>query len=137
MKATSINVHVATQERVEKRDMPHTPWPLVHPLANVVPAPTKSPATTISQGGNCNSPSNKDGANTLTATPANNSPKIKYNCQRESEFALANTDLTMPDIPAIFPYKTSSNVHAIPINAPPIAADTGVNSVIIFKFPKQ
>ena len=73
MKATSINVHVATQERAEKRDMPHTPWPLVHPLAKVVPAPTKSPATTISQGGNCNSPSNKEGANTLTAIIANES----------------------------------------------------------------
>ena len=117
--------------------MPHTPWPLVQPLANEVPIPTSSPAITISTGDKLSSPSNKDDANIRTAIPANNSPTIKYNFQRDSAVCLLKTDLTMPDIPAIFPYKTSNSAHAIPIKAPPIAAAIGVNSVTILYSPNN
>ena len=44
--AVLINVPTATNERVEKRDNPQIPWPLVHPFANRVPNPTNNPPIT-------------------------------------------------------------------------------------------
>ena len=34
----------ATKERILNLGIPQTPWPEVHPLPNLVPNPTKSPA---------------------------------------------------------------------------------------------
>ena len=39
----AIKTSTATRERIEKRGSPHTAWPLVQPLANLVPIPTKNP----------------------------------------------------------------------------------------------
>ena len=45
--AASINKIVATIERMEKRLIPHTPCPLVHPLLIFVPMPTNKPPIII------------------------------------------------------------------------------------------
>jgi len=45
-------ISVAMNERKEKRLMPHTPWPLVQPLASDVPIPTSNPDKPKSNGGN-------------------------------------------------------------------------------------
>ena len=42
-----MNDTVATSERVENRDRPQMPWPLVQPLPSVVPKPTKRPPITM------------------------------------------------------------------------------------------
>ena len=34
----------ASMDRMEKRGIPQTPWPLVHPFPSLVPKPTKNPA---------------------------------------------------------------------------------------------
>lgn len=39
-----MNVAVATNERGDSLEIPHTPWPLVHPFPNTEPNPTNSPA---------------------------------------------------------------------------------------------
>ena len=44
-----MKVMVATMERTERREMPQTPCPLVHPLPSRVPKPTINPAA-ISSG---------------------------------------------------------------------------------------
>lgn len=41
-----MNTHVATIERTEKRPIPKTPCPLVHPEPIQVPTPTRNPAIT-------------------------------------------------------------------------------------------
>ncbi|WP_353612965.1 hypothetical protein [Mangrovibacter phragmitis] len=43
MKATLINVNVATREWEDKRDRAQTSWPLVHPELQRVPGPTSNP----------------------------------------------------------------------------------------------
>ena len=35
---------MATKARTENLEIPHTPWPLVQPLPNLVPKPTSKPA---------------------------------------------------------------------------------------------
>ena len=45
--AVAQNTAVATIERLLKRPMPQTPWPLVQPEPRRVPKPTRSPATAI------------------------------------------------------------------------------------------
>ena len=40
---------VAKILRIERRPIPHTPWPLVHPLPSLVPQPTKSPAMILKE----------------------------------------------------------------------------------------
>jgi hypothetical protein len=40
-----MKVAVATSERIDRRDTPQIPCPLVQPLASPVPSPTASPAT--------------------------------------------------------------------------------------------
>ena len=135
--ATSINTHVETQERVEKRDIPHTPCPLVQPLASEVPTPTKSPATIINQEGIFKSPSNNSGAINEVATPAISKPAIKHTFHTLSDFNGVNSDLTNPEIPATLPNKTSNSAQAMPIKAPPKAAEMGVNSVTILNPPNN
>ena len=39
-----VNTIVAAIERADRRETPHTPWPLVQPLAMPVPTPTSRPA---------------------------------------------------------------------------------------------
>src|SRR5439155_2174530 len=41
----AMNDSVATIERGDRRDIPHTPWPLVQPAPYRVPMPTSKPAT--------------------------------------------------------------------------------------------
>jgi hypothetical protein len=43
--AIPIKKLVATKERGERRESPHTPWPLVQPEPNRLPKPTSRPAT--------------------------------------------------------------------------------------------
>jgi len=43
-----MNMTVATKERGESRDRPHTPWPEVQPLPQTEPKPTSKPAAIIS-----------------------------------------------------------------------------------------
>ena len=42
----TMKVAVATRERTESREIPHTPWPEVQPLPQTEPKPTRSPAIT-------------------------------------------------------------------------------------------
>jgi len=132
-----MNIHVETQERVEKRDIPHTPCPLVQPLASDVPTPTKSPAIIINHGGRLKSPSNNSGAISEVTTPAISKPVIKHTFHILSGFNGVNSDLTNPEIPATLPNKTSNKAHETPIKAPPKAAETGVNSVTILNSPNN
>ena len=44
IKPFNINVIVATNDRIDARDNPHTPWPLVHPFPRTTPNPTRRPA---------------------------------------------------------------------------------------------
>ena len=45
--AAKINTTVAIIDRIENRLIPHTPWPLVHPLPILVPIPTNNPPNII------------------------------------------------------------------------------------------
>src|SRR5258708_15492109 len=42
----AMKVTVATRERIESRDNPHTPWPEGQPLPHTEPNPTRNPART-------------------------------------------------------------------------------------------
>ncbi|GER04343.1 hypothetical protein JCM17846_20250 [Iodidimonas nitroreducens] len=46
----AMNRAVATIDRGERRDTPHTPWPLVHPDPKRVPKPTNSPPIISGRG---------------------------------------------------------------------------------------
>jgi hypothetical protein len=43
----TMNVTTAAKDRIERRGMPQTPWPLVQPLARRVPTPTRRAATIV------------------------------------------------------------------------------------------
>jgi hypothetical protein len=40
----AMNTPTATKDLTDNLPKPHTPWPLVQPLPQTVPKPTKSPA---------------------------------------------------------------------------------------------
>ena len=41
----AMNVIVATKDRIESREIPHTPCPEVQPLPHTEPKPTRKPAS--------------------------------------------------------------------------------------------
>eukprot|EP00966_Prymnesium_polylepis_P313602 7246650-Prymnesium_polylepis.1 len=46
--AAIMKVGTATSERIERRERPHRPCPLVQPLESAVPRPTARPAMAVS-----------------------------------------------------------------------------------------
>src|SRR5450830_18094 len=107
MKPLNMKQTVATIERGERRDMPHTPWPLVQPEPYRVPTPTRTPARISPSQPLWNSISGS-AANTPHSSGATSRPS------RNRTFSLA------PSLPRC------SRLAARPINAPPARDDQGV-----------
>jgi len=113
----AINVHVATKDLSDKRPIPHTPWPLVQPLPNLIPTPTSNPPQTASNALLC---SNGTGiSNTMWPKSApSGKPTIKSTRQTLSPCA-AIAPQKIPLIPAMRPFKSSKPAADKPINNPP------------------
>lgn len=124
-KPLSMKHTVATIDRGERRDRPHTPWPLVQPDPYRVPMPTNTPATISPNqpllNSICGSVANKPHSSGAMSRP-----------RRKSTFSLTPSlprckRLPIrPLMPAIRPLATTNRLAARPINAPPARDDQGV-----------
>ena len=61
-------------DRVDRREMPHTPCPLVQPLPRRVPKPTIKPATAVSHSGATGALGNSSGRMSHMMKPADRRP---------------------------------------------------------------
>jgi hypothetical protein len=140
--ADAIKVMTATKLRMLLRAKPQMPWPDVQPLPNLVPMPTKSPATL-----NPNLDNEYNGAS-LTATAATvggdvmtkvvaiilarNNP-FQYDARSRTICWGRRKTLeeTMPLQPKTSPLPNSKVLAANPINAPPMAPLESALSVVV------
>ena len=116
-----MNVSVAAIDRGDNRATPHTPWPLVQPLAKRVPKPTSSPAS-------ASWPPQAEIA-TGIASPltrrASRQPPIKpamKSARQSLPVTGTSRPATIPLIPAMRPVVSSSRLAEIPMSVPPIVA---------------
>ncbi len=121
-KPVTMKVAVATIERGESRLTPHTPWPLVQPLAMTEPMPTIRPARTTAQTGRCKLESSEPGTSHCIRAPPTASPPTKASRQAQSPGRGASRPLEIPLTPAMRPLKSSMMAAAKPINMPPATA---------------
>lgn len=131
MAPVAMNVTVATMERPDIREIPHTPWPLVHPFPSTDPNPTRTPARPsnailldIATTGACPARPNQSGA-------ASKRPAIKVRpCGNPFVSTAGGRSLeTIPLIPATRPWLVIRMTADSPISAPPNSDAIGVNSV--------
>ena len=67
----SMNVGTATNERIENRGKPHTPWPLVQPPPHLTPRPTMKAPKAMR-------PKSKGSEESRTLLPYRDSPFVLY-----------------------------------------------------------
>lgn len=104
-----MNTHVATIERTEKRPIPKTPCPLVHPEPIQVPIPTRNPAIT-----SIGMPASiltglMPGPNSLTTKGPAIRPTTKANRQPKLEESRLKRPTNITLIPATRPVVHSNN----------------------------
>lgn len=121
-----INVAVAIKDRIDRRALPQTPCPLVHPLPSCVPSPTKTPARIKKDPctGNVTSKSSSFQKETRVGPKIN--PIKKDTRQSLSFFVAVNNPPKIPLMPAIRPTDHMRKTAESPIKAPPTLADIGV-----------
>ena len=117
-----INTIVAMIDRADKRLMPHTPCPLVHPPLSAVPKPTSTPAITTVKFELVNWFEKISGLNHLKKNPPQSNPAKNINLLRRSKAFFVIADFKIPLTPATSPLNNKSTDAATPINDPPISA---------------
>lgn len=116
-----MNTGTATIERRDPRARPHTPWPLVQPLARLVPIPTSNPAIASRGHPVVSSPAAASAwPDRVAPSPATTSPLTK--AIRQSRPGPRTAVRTIPLIPAINPWYSHSSPATSPISAPPATA---------------
>src|SRR5207237_427685 len=110
----SMNAAVATSERGDRRDSPHTPCPLVQPDPYAVPTPTSRPAATSAP-----KPASILGIGFLSkkksiAAGASSNPPTKATRQAASLRLGNSKPPTIPLIPATRPLTRRSIAAAMP-----------------------
>jgi len=131
-----MNVMVATMERLDNLDMPHTPWPLVQPLPSAEPTPTNmppAPSRTRFVVMDCAGwlPEKYEYAGIAISNPMT---KATPSTHLDFPGSGGNKDERIPLIPAIRPFIKNSRTVAIPMRMPPAKEASGVNSVSNFVF---
>ena len=108
--------------------IPHTPWPLVQPLPNLVPTPTNNPPI-INKG--------IEFVKTLTISLPENENMIGPIISPNKNNILSNLFsllIILPEAieltPAILPLKAKNKNAAKPIKDPPAKADIGVKFIM-------
>src|SRR4051812_26474592 len=130
MIAIAMKIAVAVIERGEIRAMPQMPWPDVQPPPSRVPKPTSRPAAmmTTQLSGMC-------GVGMLAPVKAANSGAAIRPAMNAIRQLLSLPPIsappTIPLMPAMRPISSMSRADASPINAPPMAAESGVKLAIM------
>mmetsp|Transcript_14491 Transcript_14491/g.10446 ORF Transcript_14491/g.10446 Transcript_14491/m.10446 type:complete len:137 (-) Transcript_14491:13-423(-) len=132
-----MKVQVPTKDRRDKREIPHTPCPLVHPFPSLVPTPTSSPPMIHPYHARKVSLNTTGSKNVKVVLPmVMESPVMKYvrtgiliSPTKKGYFhkkpeprSYLITELKTPLRPVILPYKCKFNDVAIAMKAPPIKA---------------
>src|SRR3990170_3112972 len=86
--ATAMKVQVAANERMENRDRPQMPWPLVQPEPSTVPMPTRRPAAIVVSGPPLNESDDTSKKNNPDQAAPINIPTMKINRQLNSALKL-------------------------------------------------
>lgn len=119
MIAVNIKMIVATTDRLDKRETPQIPWPLVQPPPIRVPIPTRSPETIVNGSESEKEYVFKNSGNRFkTSNAPNKNPKIKNHLQRCAGFVIRFEK--MPLRPQILPCVIMSNEVERPIRRPPM-----------------
>lgn len=119
---------VATIDRIEKRLMPHTPCPLVHPLPIFVPIPTNTPPKIIKGIEDVTSNCIEFFENILNIKGPATNPRIN-NIFIPRFNDLKITLLAIPLTPASLPVEIKKMITAKPIITPPIKELNGVKFI--------
>src|SRR5215471_4855418 len=116
---TNMNVPVATIDRSDRRLIPQTPCPLVHPPETLVPHPTKRPASAVVATPGRTSAISDSGRRTAKVAPPARSPAKNSARQVTSSRCCEKRPARMPLMPAMRPLTAKRNEAAAPMSAPP------------------
>src|SRR5450432_260717 len=121
---------VATMERGDRRLIPQSPCPEVHPLPSVVPTPTRNPPMAIVGRPVELAAPKTPGEPRRQSRPPTTSPPRKYRRQERSSPRAPKLRPTIPEIPAMRPSKRIKSEIATPSTNPPRVEPTGVKPTI-------